>query len=224
MDGCVTAACAAALRPQHCRPCTHARSTKWPTRIVAVVAAYDRPRQQFQNSSTVTFVIYQRLRPSEPNYSPNIGAEGGVHIQFILDHYNDLPLQTVFMNDDHNRRIVDWMEGLSESLGENHVVFFVTHGDIMNRVMNFLLARQLKPGITEDEAPESWVRMHPGSNTSVTSFHLVYNPSGEGGATAGHALQIDWFHRLDQHQPPLALSYLYLCPTSTFANFEPLLG
>ena len=87
MDGCVTAACAAALMPQHCRPCAPSRSTKWPTRIVAVVAAYDRPRQQFQNSSTVTFIIYQRLRPSEPNYSPNIGAEGGVHIQFILDHY-----------------------------------------------------------------------------------------------------------------------------------------
>ena len=124
MDGCVTAACRAALMPQHCRPCFPARSTKWPTRIVAVVAAYDRPRQQFQNSSTVTFVIYQRLRPAEPNYSPNIGAEGGVHIQFILDHYNDLPLQTVFMTDDHNRhnhRIVDWMACLKPEV--NYVPF-----------------------------------------------------------------------------------------------------
>ena len=97
-----------------CRPCAAARpsASRWPTRIVAVIAAHGRPRQHFPNSSQVTFIVYQRRWPAEPFYSPNIGFEGGVHIQFIYEHYDDLPDQTVFLTDDtssHNSKAVHWL-------------------------------------------------------------------------------------------------------------------
>ena len=100
----------------------------WPTRIVLVVAslagrplsparlATGRLLSHEQNTSTLTFVVYQRLNASAPNYSPNHGFEAGVFIQFILEHFADLPLQTCFAQDswrEHSPRLLDWLPCVS---------------------------------------------------------------------------------------------------------------
>ena len=92
----------------------------WPTRIVVVVASLSgRPATQRgqrslaaqHNTSSFTFVVYQRLDPTAPNYSPNHAHEAGVYIQFILEHYDHLPQQTLFAQDmyaDHNPELLGW--------------------------------------------------------------------------------------------------------------------
>ena len=106
----------------HLQPFTapgRSRVSKWSTPVVAVIPTYDATRPVsgnrsgwMRNDSHISFVIYQRRYPSQPNYSPNIGFEAGVHIQFVLDHYDDLPSQTAFLTDDtsnHNAQVRWWL-------------------------------------------------------------------------------------------------------------------
>ena len=104
--------------------------SSWPTRLVVVVASLrgrsgaGNGRQAARleqhsgrslafraNTSTFTFVVYQRLDPTAPNYCPNHAHEAGVYIQFVLDHYDHLPYQTIFVQDhfaDHNPDLLGW--------------------------------------------------------------------------------------------------------------------
>ena len=81
----------------------------WRTNLVLVVATVKgrlSPRALHtwaRNTSSSTTIVYQRLDPSSPNYSPNIAFEAGVHIQFIFDYYDNLPNQTAFLQDHPDR-------------------------------------------------------------------------------------------------------------------------
>ena len=60
----------------------------WPTRLVAVVATLrgykDVQREKWhRNTSTLTFVIYQRVDALGPNYVANFAFESGVFVHFI---------------------------------------------------------------------------------------------------------------------------------------------
>jgi hypothetical protein len=44
--------------------------------------------------------MYQRRRPENPGFVPNHGYEGGVYLKFVVDHYDNLPDVTVFMQAD----------------------------------------------------------------------------------------------------------------------------
>ena len=68
-----------------------------------------------RNTSNATVVLYQRVDPSAPHYSPNLAYEAGVHIQFIAEYYDDLPNQTVFLQEGithHNAHFVPWLKCL----------------------------------------------------------------------------------------------------------------
>ncbi|KAL1495178.1 hypothetical protein AB1Y20_017043 [Prymnesium parvum] len=45
-------------------------------------------------------VVYQRHHADRPFYSPNFGFEAGVYLQFIVEHYDALPEQVVFLQGD----------------------------------------------------------------------------------------------------------------------------
>ena len=47
--------------------------------------------------------MYQRRRPESPGYVPNHGYEGGVYLQFVLDHYDNLPDVAVFVQADADK-------------------------------------------------------------------------------------------------------------------------
>lgn len=108
-----------------------ARFTAWPTRIVVVIASFNgtlsppekrrgprfvaqhNPSHWHHNTSNLTFVVYQRKYPDRPNYSPNYGFEGGVIVQFVVEHYAALPDVTVFMQDmpwQHNPNWYAWTQ------------------------------------------------------------------------------------------------------------------
>ena len=73
------------------------------------------PSFWWHNTSNLTFVVYQRQNASRPNYSPNIGFEAGVVVQFILTHYHNLPDITIFMQDrpeQHNPHWLAWSQCL----------------------------------------------------------------------------------------------------------------
>lgn len=60
----------------------------WPTRVVAVVATLNGVRDVssetwYKNTSTLTFIVYQRTDPTAPNYTPNFAFEAGVIVDFI---------------------------------------------------------------------------------------------------------------------------------------------
>lgn len=105
----------------------------WPTRVVVVVASLvgrlkahceagsrhtaclaRQPKVTLawqRNTSSLTFVVYQRVSPRAPNFVRNFGNEAGVYIQFILYNYDDLPAQTLFVQDgyaEHNPGMLDW--------------------------------------------------------------------------------------------------------------------
>jgi len=90
----------------------------WRTNLVLVVATVKgrlSPRALHtwaRNTSSSTTIIYQRLDPSSPNYSPNLAFEAGVHIQFIFDYYDNLPNQTAFLQDHpdrHTPQLASWL-------------------------------------------------------------------------------------------------------------------
>ena len=43
-------------------------------------------------------IVYQRTDPSSPKYSPNIGCEGAIHVQYVYEHYHNLPNISVFLH------------------------------------------------------------------------------------------------------------------------------
>jgi hypothetical protein len=91
----------------------------WRTHLVGVVASH---RGEFTPSPSMTaiasFLVYQRVDPTGPNYSPNIGFEGGAFVQFIATYYEHLPNQTMFLQEEpskHNVEWARWVECLSSS-------------------------------------------------------------------------------------------------------------
>ena len=93
----------------------------WPTPTVIVVASYDGVVSNapwLLNTTTLTFVVYQRKYPQQPNYVPNIGFEGGVFLRFVVDNYDDLPERTAFVQEQsemHNRAWLEWAQCLLPS-------------------------------------------------------------------------------------------------------------
>ena len=46
---------------------------------------------------------------------PNVGYEAGVYLRFVMDHYDDLPEQMAFIQDQpemHNRQWLEWIQCL----------------------------------------------------------------------------------------------------------------
>jgi len=91
--------------------------SRWTTDMVVVVAAFneydplDLPRWM-RHDKHVTFYVYQRHNASLPHYSPNLGWEGGVYIQFVLEHYEDLPKQIAFVQAHPEEHNPDWRKWL----------------------------------------------------------------------------------------------------------------
>ena len=44
--------------------------------------------------------LYQRRNASKPCYAPNAGYESGIYLQFVIEHYGDLPAYAVFVQAD----------------------------------------------------------------------------------------------------------------------------
>ena len=88
----VAAAAAAAKRRQG--------TSQWSTPVVVVPAHYREwgraPPWATKLPPWASLYIYQRTKKGAPRYSPNYGYEAGVHLQFISEHYDDLPELTVF--------------------------------------------------------------------------------------------------------------------------------
>ena len=79
-----------------------ARRQPWPTPIVVVVAAFNEydptsPPQWMHDERQLTFYVYQRVNATAPNYSPNFGQDGGMIVQFVRDHYVNLPQYTAIL-------------------------------------------------------------------------------------------------------------------------------
>lgn len=95
----------------------------WPTKLVVVVPSLDGnltgKLARVRNSSNLTYIVYQRQDPGAARYSPNFGFEGGVHVQFVHDEYEDLPEVTAFLQDraeQHNPNIEQWLGCLREDM------------------------------------------------------------------------------------------------------------
>ena len=43
-------------------------------------------------------IVYQRTHSSSPRYSPNIGGEGAVFVQYVYEHYHNLQNISVFLH------------------------------------------------------------------------------------------------------------------------------
>ena len=93
-------------------PRAKAGSVVWRTRLVGVVASFDGKTPKMSAApERITLVVYQRVDPSRPHYSPNYGFEGGVFIQFVLTYYDCLPNQTLFLQEgmrSHNKYWLEW--------------------------------------------------------------------------------------------------------------------
>ena len=88
----VAAAAAAAKRRQG--------TSQWSTPVVVVPAHYREwgrsPPWATKLPPWASLYVYQRTKKGAPRYSPNYGYEAGVHLQFIKEHYDDLPELVVF--------------------------------------------------------------------------------------------------------------------------------
>ena len=82
----------------------------WSTHVVGVVAtlhgSWAPPRQR--GRPFASFIVYQRMRPDAPHYSPNFGFEGGVFLQFIATYYDHLPNQTILLQDELHKHNSQW--------------------------------------------------------------------------------------------------------------------
>ena len=144
-----------------------AASAKWPTRLVVVLATYSgtptmatnrqrshtwkvqhNPEKWWHNTTNHTFIVYQRQNASMPNYSPNYGFEGGVIVQFVLEHYHALPDVTIFLQDRPEQHNPHWMHW-SMCLRPN-----VTYAPMTNARMArlFKANAQTNPGTDVDDA------------------------------------------------------------------------
>lgn len=77
-----------------------AQKSKWDSRVVIVPAVYHDWQWGEWPSWTAnrSIHLYQRTTPWAPQYCQNTGMEAGVFLKFIVDHYDDLPEQTVFVH------------------------------------------------------------------------------------------------------------------------------
>ena len=75
-------------------------TSQWSTPVVVVPAHYREwgrsPPWATKLPPWASLYIYQRTKKGAPRYSPNYGYEAGVHLQFIKEHYDDLPELVVF--------------------------------------------------------------------------------------------------------------------------------
>ena len=109
----------------------HDPRTPWRAPVAVVVAHYDEwdalpempvwannskdPREFPDAPRARGYTVapmYQRRRPENPGYVPNHGYEGGVYLKFVVDHYDNLPDVTVFMQAD-----ADAQDDLASRLG-----------------------------------------------------------------------------------------------------------
>ena len=58
-------------------------------------------------------IVYQRTQASSPRYSPNIGGEGAVFVQYVYEHYHNLPNITVFLHPHPEAHATGWQCYLS---------------------------------------------------------------------------------------------------------------
>ena len=106
--------------------------------------------------------------------------------------------------------MADWVEGMRDALGPHDVVLMVTHGDMQNRLLNVLLARQMGlPDFKNQQAggavEDTYVGWHPGSNTSVTMVTMnkprTFFRNANGFLNEGAIFNIEFSHRLDHLSP-----------------------
>ena len=73
-----------------------------PWRLALVVAHWKEDLSWLESPGLASLprVVYQRHDPKQRLYSPNHGFEAGVYLQFIVEHYYNLPEQVVFMQGD----------------------------------------------------------------------------------------------------------------------------
>jgi len=71
----------------------------WEGPTVLVVAHWNEDLAWLQSApySSMPRVVYQRHDPAAPYFSPNFGFEAGIYLQFIVEHYDSLPEQVVFL-------------------------------------------------------------------------------------------------------------------------------
>ena len=86
--------------PQVILAASAAAKSQWSTPVVVVPAHYREwgrsPPWATKLPPWASTYIYQRTKKGAPRYSPNYGYEAGVHLQFISEHYDDLPELVVF--------------------------------------------------------------------------------------------------------------------------------
>ena len=86
--------------PQVLMAATAVAKSQWSTPVVVVPAHYREwgrsPPWAKKLPPWASTYIYQRTKKGAPRYSPNYGYEAGVHLQFISEHYDDLPELVVF--------------------------------------------------------------------------------------------------------------------------------
>lgn len=158
-------------------------TSAWPTRIVVVLATYTgtpsmpdpirgskwrklhSPVAWWYNTSNLTFVTYQRQNASLPNYSPNYGFEAGVIVQFVVEHFDNLPDITIFMQDrpeQHNPHWLAWTECLRPN---------VTYAPMTNARMSRLMRAnaQTDRGTEADDAivEQCWRNMLDAFNSPL---------------------------------------------------------
>ena len=108
------------LWPQVLLAATAAAKSQWSTPVVVVPAHYREwgrtPPWATKLPPWASLYIYQRTKKGAPRYSPNYGYEAGVHLQFISEHYDDLPELVVFTQakpSQHNPLFFDTLKCLN---------------------------------------------------------------------------------------------------------------
>jgi hypothetical protein len=75
------------------------QSTSWNSSVVIVPTVFtewDNGWPAWTENRTV--YLYQRTDPNAPRFCKNTGHEAGVILRFIVEFYDDLPNQTVFLH------------------------------------------------------------------------------------------------------------------------------
>lgn len=76
----------------------------------------DRPAwtsESFQNDYDYSIFLYQKTNSSAPNYiRTNRGAEGGVYLRYIVDHYHNFPDFAIFVHaaPEMHQRKYNWLD------------------------------------------------------------------------------------------------------------------
>jgi len=74
----------------------------WASSTVLVIAHWKEDLKWTERPELAGFpkVVYQRHRVEKDLYSPNVGFEAGIYLQFIVEHYWNLPEQVFFLQAD----------------------------------------------------------------------------------------------------------------------------